>query len=1466
VPAPTLFDAPTDNRGLFSDHYLNERLTARPDVSDLEAEAEEAFEEILQIYRNRAPALEGANEDQTEDQFVRPVLEALGWHRQVQTSSQNVGQRGQPDYALFTSEERRDQAVTDYGPNDERIYGRAQIFAEAKRWGRPLDRGGKDHLAEEDPLSKGTPALQVVGYFVLTGKDWGVLTNGARWRLYYAGSPSRMDTFYEVNLEHILRSAEEDEETAREDFRRFYAFFRAGAFRPDPSTGETFVEDVLEASDTFGAELEDALKERIFDDVFLNLAEGLYEDLAAEEEDEAASENLDEIYRATLRLLYRLLFLLYAEARGLLPVQDELGYYEYSLTHLTREIADDVRQGRTFTRYSDDLWNDLQSLFRIISGGAPDLNVPRYNGGLFRMGEGDNQFLDKRSVSDKRLVPALIALTRQEQDPGEPRVDYKALDVRQLGSIYEGLLEHKLTETEDGLDLLTGEGERKETGSYYTPHYVVEYIVEETVGPVADRRIERFKTAMEEIREMEGGDGAPAELEQKRKEARDALLTLRVCDPATGSGHFLVHATDYLADQFSDVLGQYPENPVLERIDEIRSDVLRDLEEQGVEIEDEDRSLGDTALLKRLIMKRCMYGVDLNPLAIELAKLSLWLRSFTVGAPLSFLDHHLRAGNSLIGTSVKAVKDELEADGSQYAMFGGPFSGLEEVTELMQEVSRRADATLEEVEESAERFADYEEEAEPYRRVLDLWTSRHFDNDQAEAILQDFGEQVLDVFRGEAEPQDETQREVLQNAEAASREKRFFHWELEFPEVYYDLSAGAKKDDPGFDAVVGNPPYVRIQTLSETDEAVVRYFNGTYESPSGNYDIYQLFVEKGGSLLGGDGILGYILPHKFFTANYGEGLRQWVSERRSLQHVVYFGSDQVFENVTTYTCLLFLSGTSRDTFSYLQPTRPESIGTEREEDPFVLQNEALDEKPWSFGNPKLLELRSRLDEEHPSLEEVTSRIFQGLKTSADAIYIVNEIERDGNEVRIHSPHLDEEFRVETDLFHPLVKGGDINAYHLADTDRLILFPYGPDEDGEVNLIPAETLEKEYPLTWDYLTRNREYLENREGGAFQDDKWFRFGRTQALDNIQYPKIATPDFAPSASYGYDETGESYFTGGTAGGYGILINGSVSEWYMLALLNSRLLDRILKTVSTTFRGGWCSYESRFIKHLPIREIEFSTSEKERESHVNALVDEYENMGNERGDGVLDDLLGTIEDHLGTDSGRADVVHDFLVELSRRMTAMKEERHSIPLDLTDYVGAPEDGGGVALTGIGTRYQPVPGVGDSIVTDSTEERDGLRVGRLVSEIEGEEGDRDVIISATARYKPDADEGFTDDDKDQWGFVETDPVGVCTLVGCTNLEAGLVKHWLRALSDRGDGFSGYRDNATKTNSLRDRILDIRFPDPEANAASLRPFLDNAKTAADLDRRIRFTDRLIDQIVYRLYGLSDDEVAVVEDRS
>ncbi|MFB6098686.1 MAG: hypothetical protein ABEK84_06175, partial [Salinibacter sp.] len=332
MPDASPFDGAVDNRGLFADHYLTERFPKRDDVRALADEADAAFERVQDQYRQVADEVNTWNEAQTEDRFVQPVLkEGLGWARKVQPHVQRQGKVGRPDYALFTSEDRRTKAVDRAEGDEAKVFDYADAVAEAKYWGRPLDGTVPDPDREKtSEMRRNNPSFQVLDYFTITGVDWGILTNGARWRLYYEQAPSRLETYFEVDLAEIIRLADGDEgerETARRTFRLFYALFRADAHRPTVD-GEKFVDAVYQASDTYAEELEDTLKERVFDHVFLELATGLYEDHRRHHVDgdvENQEAVLDDVYRATLRLLYRLLFLLYAESRGLLPL-DNPGY------------------------------------------------------------------------------------------------------------------------------------------------------------------------------------------------------------------------------------------------------------------------------------------------------------------------------------------------------------------------------------------------------------------------------------------------------------------------------------------------------------------------------------------------------------------------------------------------------------------------------------------------------------------------------------------------------------------------------------------------------------------------------------------------------------------------------------------------------------------------------------------------------------------------------------------------------------------------------------------------------------------------------------------------------------------------------------------------------------------------------------------------------------------------------------
>ncbi len=429
-------------------------------------------------------------------------------------------------------------------------------------------------------------------------------------------------------------------------------------------------------------------------------------------------------------------------------------------------------------------------------------------------------------------------------------------------------------------------------------------------------------------------------------------------------------------------------------------------------------------------------------------------------------------------------------------------------------------------------------------------------------------------------------------------------WKLN-PMSYSSTFPGVMKSN-GFDAIVGNPPYIRIQTLQENTPQSVEYFKRRYQSASkGNYDIYVVFVEKALSLLNPTGKLGYILPHKFFNAQYGAPLRKLIADGNHLEHVVHFGDQQIFAGATTYTCLLHLNKQTTTEFHLIKVQDLEGWRESSECQQGMVRAEAVTEADWIFLIGDNVGLLEKLSEFKPKLEDVTSRIFQGLKTSADKIYIVEETERSIKQIKIFSPEKQAEYLLEPDLLHPLIKGGDSSRFLLRKTNRLILFPY---EQGQ--LISQVVLKTKYPLTWEYLLANKPYLENRENGKMHGQKWYGFGRNQALDVVSLPKIFTPDIAPHSAFSLDVTGEAFFTGGVSGGYGILVSPNLSREYLLALLNSKLLEWFVHQTATSMRGGWFSYEARFIRSLPIRTINFSDAkDKVRHDKMVSLVEQMLN-----------------------------------------------------------------------------------------------------------------------------------------------------------------------------------------------------------------------------------------------------------------
>ncbi|MGR3310645.1 MAG: Eco57I restriction-modification methylase domain-containing protein [Candidatus Brocadiales bacterium] len=426
-----------------------------------------------------------------------------------------------------------------------------------------------------------------------------------------------------------------------------------------------------------------------------------------------------------------------------------------------------------------------------------------------------------------------------------------------------------------------------------------------------------------------------------------------------------------------------------------------------------------------------------------------------------------------------------------------------------------------------------------------------------------------------------------------------FDWEVEFPEII---------KNGGFNAVIGNPPYLSIRTMKEWAPIEVEFYKKSYNAASkGNYDIYVVFVERCLSLLNKNGRLGFILPHKFFNAQYGEPLRDMLSQGKHLTHVVHFGDQQVFTGATTYTCLLFLQKSGSGKCQYIKVNDLSKWRNTGQATEGTIPAQDITKDVWNFTVGKSAKLFKKLSKMLVKLGDVTDRIFQGLVTGADSVFILSDV---GNG-KYFSKTTQQYHRIEPDLMHLLCKGSvNLRRYYVNELTKSILFPY-KSVQGRAELLSAKELAETYPYAWEYLRANRTVLESREHGKWKHDRWYAFGRSQNLSEMEQKKILTPSIAKFASYTLDSTNFYYFVGsggGGGGGYGIVLcpDVQVAYEYILGLLNSRLLDMFLKSLSSTFSSRYYAYNRQYIEQLPIRTINFSDpDDKDRHDKMVGLVE---------------------------------------------------------------------------------------------------------------------------------------------------------------------------------------------------------------------------------------------------------------------
>lgn len=751
------------------------------------------------------------------------------------------------------------------------------------------------------------------------------------------------------------------------------------------------------------------------------------EELAKEVHKRNPAITVRELNDVVQRLLDRLIFIRLLEDRKIIDFRT------------LKEIADTWKEGR-----HRDIQAQLNLLFKQLNND--------FNGEIFK-----DHSCEKISYGSPIVAEIIDGLY-----PPKSPYNFAVIGVELLGTIYEKYLGKTIRLTEKRVKVEEKPEVRKAGGVFYTPRWVVSYIVENTVGKLIEGK-------------------SPRQIE-----------SIHILDPACGSGSFLIEAVNRLFEYHLKYYESYPKET---KRGELFPNVVVSNDEDG-------NPIPRLSIYKKgEMLKNNIFGVDLDPQAVEITMMSLYIKILEGERALPHnkellpsLSKNIHCGNSLV-----------------------EFDFLEQKT-LIEDVEK----------EKVNCFDWYSKET-------------------------GFGS-IINQTRG-------------------------------------------------FDAIIGNPPYIRIQIMKEWASKEVEYFSHKYKTAeSGNYDIYVVFVEKAMQLLDQNGLFGFILPNKFFQAEYGKNLRQLISSNKYLREIVNFGDQQVFEKVTTYTNLLFLSKSEKKTFKYTEINKIENPSSQLS---FVAKNveysnsslfvttlplSNISEQPWQFSFGEESKLLNKLSSIKPVLSDVCNKIFQGIITGADKVFVL-ELKGGIEEeiVELYSKAIGRNVKIERKLIRPLLKGSlDIRRYRIVSPKKYVIFPYNV-KGATAKLIPFRELEDEFPNCASYLQLNKRILEEREHGKWKCSEWYAYSRNQNLVQCSKEKILTPSIAKKAAFAYDENGSYYFLGsggGGGGGYGLSINekSNIDPFYLVGLMNSKLLDYLTKKVSTRFSGGFFAYNKQYIQSLPI------------------------------------------------------------------------------------------------------------------------------------------------------------------------------------------------------------------------------------------------------------------------------------------
>ena len=727
---------------------------------------------------------------------------------------------------------------------------------------------------------------------------------------------------------------------------------------------------------------------------------------------------------------------------------------EFNLTSSVQKIIDRILFLRICEDKEIEERGTLKKIAEAKSGVYETLKAlfatanDKFNAGLFAT---DN-YLDSLIVQDKTLAAIINALYFPEC-----QYEFSVLPVEILGSIYERFLGKiirftRKTKSGHGVEIIEKPEVQKAGGVYYTPPYIVRYIVRQTIG----KKIE---------------DKTP-----------EQVAKMHFVDPACGSGSFLVGAYQYLLDWH---LNYYLENSAkFEKANKIYKDATT--KEYKLSIEE-----------KRNILLNNIFGVDIDAQAVEVTKLSLFLK---------LLENE---GRSLSSTGQQSL---FRASDLNAKILPGMMNNIKCGNSLI--------------------GSDYYEDKD----------------------LTLFGIQE--------------QRKV-----------NVFDWDKQFPQVF---------TEGGFDCVIGNPPYLRVQGLRENYEDESKFYEQKYKSATGRFDFYVLFMERGFSLINENGILSFILPHKFINADFGTGIRSFIYNNKALNYLVHFGAEQVFANASVYTCIVGLSHANKE-FNFVQ-VNPNEIENELNYEKINEEKLSCVEK-WNLAVSDDNQILDKINLLPCRVKDVFKGILQGIVSGDNKAFYLEDCVIKSKYIEGFSAVTESRIQIEKEICKPIFTGKTISRYELNNKNEYIIYPYHLINDKTVFYTEKE-LKECFPKCYEYFTSIKKRLSSRGTASMKYPIWFALWNARNIINLTTKKIFTPDICYGSSMVYDDVG--YFHNDTS--YGLVLNKPDEQMYKayLAILNSSLTWFFLQKTGTSLRGGYFRFKTKYLEPFPLPELDEQSAQK--------------------------------------------------------------------------------------------------------------------------------------------------------------------------------------------------------------------------------------------------------------------------------